>query len=936
MKLRISILLLIPVLVLIPAVTGVKSADPVQIMTPEPPVLKYVTAITRDSVKITWQSNRETDTQGYDLFRRAGNVTVQVNEQLIPRGQTIYFDQALVTGEYTYYLTAKDDGGTSSGPSNEITVHAGPTVTMTILPREGVLVPGETTAQAVLIQGRHEFHAPDGLTVIAGPRRSRDFPLVVSIVPTKTVYLSPDTPEAVVMLAVYAPPGTDPGIYTASVRLFGISAEEESINLDRHVDIHVLSAEGTESRITLGSPTTFTRVGQPVNFFGRLVPLPADPDTRVSIRAISDAVPTIIIDNIPINDEGYFFQELVAPMTGIYRVTSFWAGDDKYDPAESDPINITVFKAPSRISCESNLHLGQTAGDIMGLIYPTPQENTPVMLRFRFHSSDGLQSFDHMATVYTTDSIPGRDGAFVLSVDFMDLFQPPYTPVPGTWRISAYWEGDEILERAHSETLVFPFLIDDLDRAIIVAAGDPRDQANWDAHLTMADYVLQVLLERGFQRDWITFLSASDTVPEADGPATLDNFRNAVANSGAQPGKPLHVYIIGPTDISQGMDKIAYTLNAQGERLTAVDMDQALNLLDPLTPQFLYLDGNFGGHFINSGLCRSDRLRNIIAFAGPGYTPLLKTGYLTLSRYFFTHIRQGETMAEAIGNMFGFLTDVPAKARFSFPWVEIAGLNPDFNTADCIPNQARELEPLGDYYLGFGRSPERFDPVVLGASGSLRIGKTPPSVESQATPEPRVGDSMGGIAIWVHCEDPEADLNAQEQYPVLLLVHPDGYLSLYGSEDFTPKPDGGFEIIVQESTFDQEGNYSAVLFQIDATLNLSSPIVTEITVINYNPEIILFGYGKTRLTQSGGYVELMAVVRDRNGIDDIEKVAITVDGHLTNLNLIQVGKDQEYGTYWIGFNLKDVKLTPGLALIGAQATDLSGRRSMNQPTLVSR
>ena len=97
MKLHVSILLSILALVVLPAVMGTVPAD--SLLTPDPPVLKNATAITRDSVKVTWQSSRETDIQGYDLFRRAGNVTVQVNEQLIPRGQTIYFDQALGAGE---------------------------------------------------------------------------------------------------------------------------------------------------------------------------------------------------------------------------------------------------------------------------------------------------------------------------------------------------------------------------------------------------------------------------------------------------------------------------------------------------------------------------------------------------------------------------------------------------------------------------------------------------------------------------------------------------------------------------------------------------------------------------------------------------------------------------------------------------------------------
>lgn len=71
-------------------------------------------------VTLQWDANGEPDLAGYKVYRSqtSGGGFMEIAEVLAPEVQ--YTDQAVPDGTYYYIVTAFDDEGLESGPSNEV------------------------------------------------------------------------------------------------------------------------------------------------------------------------------------------------------------------------------------------------------------------------------------------------------------------------------------------------------------------------------------------------------------------------------------------------------------------------------------------------------------------------------------------------------------------------------------------------------------------------------------------------------------------------------------------------------------------------------------------------------------------------------------------------------------------------------------------------
>jgi fibronectin type 3 domain-containing protein len=73
-------------------------------------------------VDLSWQANNENDLAGYNVYRRSG--TAGTFERLTgkPVAGPAFSDTAVTAGEtYIYHVTAVDNDGNESQPSNEAT-----------------------------------------------------------------------------------------------------------------------------------------------------------------------------------------------------------------------------------------------------------------------------------------------------------------------------------------------------------------------------------------------------------------------------------------------------------------------------------------------------------------------------------------------------------------------------------------------------------------------------------------------------------------------------------------------------------------------------------------------------------------------------------------------------------------------------------------------
>ncbi len=896
------------------------SAGAIQSATPAAPEIRFAVAVSRHAALITWYASRNPELDGYRLFRSHENSAwEEVNpDGLIPSDQTSYQDWDLAEGDYRYYLTAVDFSGAESSPSDEVSVHIGPDIRVTVIPPKGALLNGEIIFMGILLQPRFDFNSSQGVTVAANFANPKPHGISLRIRPDGPVPLGADNPSATLRLQVSSLEDVVEQDFQIKLTVTGTDDSGAYVRVVERVPMHLATLQGKESFITLGIREKLLEVGHGANFIGRL--LPVIPDATVSLRIRPECGnQETIIPGIPVDENGYFIQELFPDQAGKYCVSAFWDGDANYGPAESEVLDdIMVIPRFSRITCTATMAAGDTSGDIYGYIFPTPDPGTPVNLLFEFRSSNASQSITFEQQTFTGRFDPEHHpGSYLVSVDFAE-----HTPsgVQGAWYVTASWDGNQsTLRGATSETYVFPFTNDPVTGKMIIVSGarNTTPDEEWRTGWNLSDFVYQTAKTRGFTDDQIVLLSMDTGQPGFDAIPTCDNIADAILDSQAGPGVPLHFYIIGPTVVSAETDSVSYILNPTGERLTGGALSGMLDELPDYTPIVVYLDGHSTGGMLPE-LCSDRQQRNIISFSGMGPTILAYSGNLSLSRYFFTLINQGANLAEAFAGTYSITAELPDVLHVQPPLIDAAGITGG-QPGDCMPNESGELALLHRAYLGFGHWPGRVSPITMGFAEHQSV----PQYSGNGLP-PAPADTTNGLGIWVLCEDPEEDLDSEMQNPFLILVYPDGNVAGFGPDQFQPHDVTGFITRIPYTMFTLAGNYTAITIQVDSRGNMSFPATTQITAYNYEPQILLSGYSTTYLTRTGGYLSIQTMVFDLNGIGDVDEVGVTLDNYPIGITLTPTAVSDKYGLFSAFLDLNGYDLDPGQVFLDVFARDKAG------------
>jgi len=94
-----------------------------------PPPLFRLAAVERDAVTLKWLSVPNVNIAGYNIYRAVSRYGTPelMNDVLIPRTDSVFYDAALVAGErYHYTIASVDTAGTESLPSLDIGIWCGP------------------------------------------------------------------------------------------------------------------------------------------------------------------------------------------------------------------------------------------------------------------------------------------------------------------------------------------------------------------------------------------------------------------------------------------------------------------------------------------------------------------------------------------------------------------------------------------------------------------------------------------------------------------------------------------------------------------------------------------------------------------------------------------------------------------------------------------
>ena len=917
-------IVLIAIFSILPPISGFELVQDTSLLTP-PEVIRGISP-TRTSAFIEWKANRESNLLGYNIYRRVidtGDFAL-ITPDPIPDDQTMFTDETLTAGStYEYVLTAVSDSGSQSLPSDIVKIYVGPYASARLIPNEGIMFQGETIYFGLVVSARNALDAPDGLRISVDPLFNIRNHLRAKIFPDSTVYVGSDRPQTTVYIQITASELVQTGVYRFQINIDGMDSAGIPVTEQRKLQIQVLDVSSGEKRIILWSETSITEVGKPVNLSGRLIPpppLPATVSFRIRPRCGEDE---IILPDISLDDRGYFSKELVADEAGAYCVSAFWSDANGSVEVESESVVLAVVPRSTRITCFTDLEAGETDGNFFGYIYPAPADGTPVHVLFRFLPLDQSEPpIFKLVTATTGRNDPQKHpGSYQVNADLNRFFSG--SPVPGNWFVTTGWEGDAgSLAPSRSESLKIPFMRFDEMRVIIVAGGNPElYPEQWDSHKNIVDFVYRTFLSRGIPMEWITVLAAvPEEIEYAAGSATKESIRQAVMGCGANDNIPLHLYIAGPTLVQPDAPLVSYILNPDTETLNGSQMSGILNQLPENTAQFVYMDGQYTGYFLDD-LCDTGTYRNLFSFSGKGQTPMVLGGNFSLSRYFFTQIRQNYNLNEAVSRSISFLESLPPTLNMGVPEVEIAGLPGQNKFGDCMTNGEREMEPLQRYYLGAGRGYRSIQPEVLGRSEDKLIDKFASETACQRSGMEKCSE---GFFVWIQCEDPDEELEAERQLPMLVMVDPKGSSKAYSWEHFQPRPDGGFLVYLPRELFRETGNYSLILAQNDMDGNMSLPTAIKVTAINYPPEILLFGFGDSYLSTQGGNLFAEAFLTDGNGVNDIKEVYLVTPDLETILPLWPVSQKEDYAVYALQYQLQDVTLESFQAYFELLTIDGSG------------
>ncbi|MCZ6677086.1 MAG: choice-of-anchor D domain-containing protein [Candidatus Poribacteria bacterium] len=509
-------------------------------------------------------------------------------------------------------------------------------------------------------------------------------PSTTADIDPKTITLSETEPIDIADVTLTLLPDIPAGDYPFTV----LALSEGGVSQRLTLRLKVEAVEQISTRVTLNvQPATVSLMGM-LNLLGELVPLE---DTPVELSGI----PIQIIFTGPSGRTHPF--ETVTGLEGSYKLPTPFSPDEvgEWDvevrfngndllKASERERSFSVTKGIASIVFDGGTigALGMEREVIGRLQLGEQPQAAPLQgerLTLRILRPDGAAS---TLTDITTESL----GIFRHTLKLT---------LPGEWRITATWAGNEAYESA-METFVIS-VSQEIGKAIIVLGGGNRqDNPAWMRFNGLAAYVHNVLIKRQFNdQDDIQFLSPDPNETEgADNVTSLTTLDFAITNwaqSQVNPQVPLLLYLLSHNLEDQ------FLLEKRGNSETFLSpdiLDEWLDSLPEGTPVTIIIEACHSGNFINQPSGAPTPLvgpnRTIIVSARGDKQAKILRNHSSFSKTFFDQIDANKPVAEAFRAAEEFMRRTPLH-RDQFPQMDADG--------NGLVNEAQDFAAVANRYL---------------------------------------------------------------------------------------------------------------------------------------------------------------------------------------------------------------------------------------------
>ena len=439
-------------------------------------------------------------------------------------------------------------------------------------------------------------------------------------------------PPAFVKLSLEISNTTPVNRYTFNVHALGNNCEDK-ITLSLDVEDPKFIGNLSDSAISSYMNKKQIFLNEPVDIYGNILPLGENTPLSIHIQHESQDYPTVIQTSTNQNNS---YQYTYTPdKTGIYTFYATWEGNKSYNPDQSPPIDLTVLRGKSKITCQTpdrEISPDDTVLVTGKLLVPTIANEKIVL---KIVNPDGVVEWVNNR-IFTES-----DGSFKYSV---------YLNKQGIWNISSCWQGNEQFQGVVSTPLrLYPGI--KAGKALIVAGGGMADNNLWPTIQYLTTKFYRILLNRKFSQEMIYYMSPDidhqdqDIVINDQSPTVADiqnyivSLYENVSNPEVNSERPLLIFMAdhgGP-----GTFKVNRT-----QILKAKELDTWLDQLQAHTscPVYLIMEFCFSGTFVNILAPESGQKRVLITSTGDTVSMYDNDGRASFSQYLFNQINSGYSL----------------------------------------------------------------------------------------------------------------------------------------------------------------------------------------------------------------------------------------------------------------------------------------------------
>jgi hypothetical protein len=376
-------------------------------------------------------------------------------------------------------------------------------------------------------------------------------------------------------------------------------------------------------------------LNQSVEIYGSILPKTMNTSLTIYIQHESEdtQMPIKILTDHYNNNYQYNY---IPKKTGLYTIFSSWSGDDEYRPAQSPPIELTVLRGKSRITCQTpdtDISLDSTVQITGKLIAP---EIGNVYIVLKIVNPDG--NLELIENRIFTES----DGSFNYYVKL---------DKEGIWEVSGCWKGNEQYQGVVSSPLrLYPGI--QTGKALIVAGGGILNNSLWKTTQYLTKKFYRILIDRYYPQEMIHYISPdtnhieSDIIINDETPTVSDvqdyieflyqNISTPEVNS----KKPLLIYMA-----DHGGPK-KFIINKSSEVLKAQDLDLWLDDLQAHTSCTVYIiiEACYSGTFVENLYPDPGQKRVIITSTGNHVAIYANDGRTSFSQNLFNELNSGYSL----------------------------------------------------------------------------------------------------------------------------------------------------------------------------------------------------------------------------------------------------------------------------------------------------